>query len=985
MIDRRHAARLLARAALLLLFLPRLASPAGPLPKSTLALPAGADAEAAIRAVQATGLREIVVLLPATPWRLDGDGTSADQPLAAAPLPRPSAGVELYCHVTISIGAVPGSGSAREAAVEARVARFLDALSIESRPVSGIVVELVDPGPAPDLAQFALATMIVRARSLKPGLHVSLELTPALLARTAEALSRAVAYADSVVVSREALESDRDGRLGRVAAGRPIAVRAGVPARQESGGAAADYLDVLVAGTDVVPDSIIVEVPTPGDAARVGRAIRFLAQALPGGYEAASLARAPVAALVNGRPAEVGRAFVTGQGADLGLIVRTGDPGNGPSTVTLAASSGEGLQLTCYDAIDGRRLAQTVGTGSGPGCTADAAFTFLLIRRGDPAGRHFEAVNVRGRAELRVEEVIARWQATRETERRLLDHYSGSCLQTLHFEASTFGVGFDVALEFRLYADRSGASDWLQTGLFVNGVRFRKGREFPLPQLEPERVMTRPLELSMDEKYEYRLVGVEEVNGAMCYVIAIEPTTTSELLYAGRVWIDGVTYRQVRMQLEQRSGSNNLASHIETQDFGVVRDAGGREFTLLQRVLTEETLNMAGRPVTLERHYRFSEYDVNASGFSEGLEAARRSAEPMYRDTSDGLRALRKDGDQRVVESAPGKRIRSLVGGMLLDGAYDFPVPLAGVSWVDFDYRGSGSQLSAVFAGLFLAGSLSKQRGPSLRTSVEGSLSVLPVTDRVFDGDVEAKGRQVRWYEQSAGVVAHYQARPGLSLSASSHVALIKFQRTADTDPDLGVPSLGTILRAWGEAKFARRGLEVTAFAEPAVRMSGWSAYKEPDDSAPALPRTYLKYWLEASKYTYVSKLARAGVSASYYGGWQLDRFSRYHSSFLAKPRILGLPSGVDAFDSVAIAGGYYGINVMELVRFEAAYNHAWARNRSESGRYRQFDGLDFDIGTAGPWGTYVQATAGVTLRGNLDRYKSRWAAYILVFKPMRR
>src|ERR1035438_6279978 len=52
-----------------------------------------------------------------------------------------------------------------------------------------------------------------------------------------------------------------------------------------------------------------------------------------------------------------------------------------------------------------------------------------------------------------------------------------------------------------------------------NRRRTSNKREFPMAQMEPEKVMTQPLELKMDEKYEYKLAGTEQVNGVFCYEI----------------------------------------------------------------------------------------------------------------------------------------------------------------------------------------------------------------------------------------------------------------------------------------------------------------------------------------------------------------------------------------------------------------------------------------------------------------------------------
>ena len=57
-----------------------------------------------------------------------------------------------------------------------------------------------------------------------------------------------------------------------------------------------------------------------------------------------------------------------------------------------------------------------------------------------------------------------------------------------------------------------------------------------------------------------------------------------------------------------------------------------------------------------------------------------------------------------MIEPATSKVIKAALGGVLYDGGRTYPVPLAGVSWVDFDFRKTGTQLSAFFAGpLFVA------------------------------------------------------------------------------------------------------------------------------------------------------------------------------------------------------------------------------------------------------------------------------------------
>ena len=130
-------------------------------------------------------------------------------------------------------------------------------------------------------------------------------------------------------------------------------------------------------------------------------------------------------------------------------------------------------------------------------------------------------------------------------------------------------------------------------------------------------------------------------------------------------------------------------------------------------------------------------------------------------------------------------------------------------------------------------------------------------------------------------------------------------------------------------------------------------------------------------------KFTKGGWDVSYWGGNQLDRFSRYSTSFLTAPRLHGIPPGTDFFDAIATANVHYGFNVMDLVKIEGMYAYARARNLDESLRFKKFDGLELNFNTPGPMGTLMQGTVSYALDGNIARYNSRWAVYILLFKPL--
>jgi hypothetical protein len=581
-----------------------------------------------------------------------------------------------------------------------------------------------------------------------------------------------------------------------------------------------------------------------------------------------------------------------------------------------------------------------------------------------------------------VEEIIVRWQQYQAAQKRLLLHYIADCFMNLHFENAGMGSGFDISLAFKQFTNSEGLIEWAQTQFFVNGVKFSNKREFPLAQMEPEKVMTQPLELKMDEKYEYKLAGTEQVGGVFCYVVDVNPRDRSENLFSGKIWIDGTTFRQVRELLRQRGGKEgNVISNTETQNFDLFKDASGNSFNLIKSIDAQQRLNAAGRDFVLQKTYRFDAYSINAAGFEEALTAARQSDDPMFRETEKGLRSLRKKGDERVVDSSSVKRVRSLVGGMMYEGSYNIPIPFAGLSIADFDYRHTGAQLSLFWAGPILAGDLSKSLSPKFRLAVDLSLSGLPGNDRIYSGNTELKSQTLWNWQETTGLRASWQPTTSLSFTASSYFSFEYYRGNSDTDKTYVLPRDGVTLLPTFEMKWSEKGYIFWASATRGQRL-GWKPFGLPGQLE-TTSAGFTQYSSSFGKEFYVGKITKAGADFSYYGGNQMDRFSRYQPSFFSQPRIHGLPNGNDMFDAVAVGSVNYGFDILNFIKWDAVYSYARGRDTSESRRFKKFDGLESNFGTAGPWGTYIQGTVAYDLHGNVPRYNSRWGAYMMIFKPL--
>ena len=205
-----------------------------------------------------------------------------------------------------------------------------------------------------------------------------------------------------------------------------------------------------------------------------------------------------------------------------------------------------------------------------------------------------------------------------------------------------------------------------------------------------------------------------------------------EALYSGKIWIDGTMFREVKQSLNQRGLKSNVVVNAETQNFELVPDGRGNQFNLLRSISAQQTLNAAGRDFILQSTIQYSGYLINAPQFSDALAAEHNSQDPMFRDTDNGLRELKKRGNERVLVENSSKRIMSIVGGAIYEGTFDFPIPIAGISIADFDYRHTGAQLSTFFAGPILATDLSKQYATKYRLAADLALSALPGDNRIY-------------------------------------------------------------------------------------------------------------------------------------------------------------------------------------------------------------------------------------------------------------
>jgi hypothetical protein len=979
-------------AALLLSTGCALATAQAGLPKDAISIPMlGEDLNASLNAVSQCNENSLIVL-PKVIFRIGaGDVSSrqfAEQAQAVRLLP---ASAQIWLHFAVDPEAILGKETEKQ--MTDQVDSFLKLAPLSAPQVRGVMIEPGAPHTPSDLFIFALLRLAVETKANNPALRLAFVFPSGFIAQYPEAVKRLALYSDLLGTSdAQGWRSDA-AWIAEHALNKPVIFKLG-----SGSDATAAYMSAALATSGSAVEMLW---SAPLDAAAANRqcaANSFLSRSLPANLSRLNSKALPFTLTVEGANSSEADWFGGGQSGDMVALTPVHVLPDHPRTVTLHGPAKAEYEIQWFDAETGNRIPTSDPVQSDAGLTASCASgsDFVLIsihKKSNIESSAFNQIEVKGGIDLSVEEIIARWQQYSSAQNHRLSNFQASSFMNLHFESTSVAQAFDLSMRLRQFFERGGKMELEQTEFYVNGVKFSNKHEFPLPQLEPEKVITQPLELALNDRYAYKLLGSEKIDGAQCFVVGIEPKSPDENLYSGKIWIDGVSFREVRQTLSQRSAKSSIVVNVETQNFALMNDGQGNFFNLPSSVSAQQTLNAAGRNFQLQRTLKFSDYAINTPHYADDLTAAHHSDAPMYRETDQGLRELKIKGGERVLQQTTEKRIISLVGGAMYEGTFDFPIPIAGISMADFDFRHTGAQLSIFFAGPLLASDLSKQYGTKFRLAADLALSALPSDNRIYKGNTEYTGKEIWAWEQTIGARASWQATNHFSITAFNYLAYDIYRRTSDTVSLYEPPRNGVALLPGLQLRLTDKGYILTADGTRGERI-GWKQFgclssavqcaaQSLPSRLPAPQSAYTLYDADLNKDYYIRKFTKGGWDLAYYGGDQLDRFSRYFPSFFSNPRIHGIPGGTDSFDAIAMSNVHYGFNVMDLVKFEALYSYARARNLDESSHFKKFDGIETNFNTIGPKGTLIQGTVSYALDGNIPRYNSRVGFTVMVFKPL--
>lgn len=739
------------------------------------------------------------------------------------------------------------------------------------------------------------------------------------------------------------------------------------------------------------------------EVAREATWMRGLHRILGGGYAAAPPGHA-VLAERTGAPVEGGRIlarFVKDEDLSTLIVYDASLPPGSPSREGIVLLDiPDARDARIVDPGSGRVETAAVGFAPGAGGARAAAvrlssdpmvLTYQRVLAPGPKAPD-ERLDVERTRGLTAEEIIARHQEVQRLQDDRLDRWIARGRLDYHFKLAQAGSTVDVSVESNYYWERGAQLEWEQTDYFVNGNRVTWKTIPEIPFIQPEKVVTLPLDLTLDRTYAYRLAGEDTVDGRDAYVLAFEPADPAapSSLYRGRVWIDRASFERLRFSVVQTGLEAPVLSNEEWDDFGAVAGPDGVRFRLVTRSAGQQLWTIAGRNLVVARELTFTsiEIDPPREDFERRRRAAYASSHPMLRDTDDGYRYLERNEDgSRTLKPEMDTSQVFAAAGAYKDASISSVVPLAGFNWFDYDLAKKNIQANVFFAGVLLFGTVSDPTflGSKVDATAETALFGLKRSDKVYRGDAELLDQRLEGRSQSASVRFGFPVGKFVKITLVGDLEVNSFFRADETAPGFVVPRDHRLYTGTVRAEFNRRGTTLSLSASGS-RRSGWGPWGIPD-SGGAFPefdpshRTFATWRASAFKEWYLPRFQKVRIGADYLDGTDLDRFSKFQFSFFGGAGLAGFAGSGVRFDRGAVARAGYSFNLLEAVRFDATLESARVEDDASVARAERFTGVGLSANVIGPWKSILSVSYGRAVASDIPDLLGQQEFLLTVYK----
>jgi hypothetical protein len=505
-------------------------------------------------------------------------------------------------------------------------------------------------------------------------------------------------------------------------------------------------------------------------------------------------------------------------------------------------------------------------------------------------------------AALTVQEIVARYQARRRRQEQLVQRTIARGTTSLVFEVPGFVAPVAITAETTIYV-QPGLIEMEQRDIRVNGAIAGGSAATPpqLPLLEPERVATPPLTITLDETYRYSLAGREPIGDADAYVVTFNGPGAR-----GRAWVDTTTFVLRRLETVQARLQGAIVSSEQHEQFGPFQ-ADGETVWLPVRTSVFQMYEGAGHRTPIHRVIETPAYDINPAGFDARLQAAHASPHLMLRETPQGFRYLLREpngaASARVVAPRAGERIRTAVAGLLVDPNISVPLPFAGFSYVDLNLFDTGAQLNAFFGGTYGQLSWSVPSIGGTRWQAHGRVFAIAAkfNDRSMRGGVEQYDENVtqRPAHLSAGVLRPLATR--LRMRLGYELDYTAFDASDTTGATFVVPVDAVVHGLVAAVETESGPWSARLWWNPARRQrwQSWGHMRVRDelpDEGAADARAFQRFGVGIARTLALGRTFGSRIELAWMDGVDLDRFSRY--SFNAfENRLHGYPTASIRYD----------------------------------------------------------------------------------------
>jgi hypothetical protein len=587
----------------------------------------------------------------------------------------------------------------------------------------------------------------------------------------------------------------------------------------------------------------------------------------------------------------------------------------------------------------------------------------VIVRIPAAEGQFADDVSVVGERGLTAEEVVARHQAAAARQRSLVKTLISSGTMTLTFEAPGFAAPMAITSDTVIFEGRE-HTEIEQRSIRVNGIEFKGGSEPRLPIIEPERVASPPLAITLSDLYRYSLAGREPCGRATCYVVNFDPIDSRRVLFRGRAWISAGDFAMVRVAATQTGLRGPIVSSEQIDEF--TRRSDG--IWVLSRSEVRQIYEGAAHRTPIHRVLALSSHEINPADFDARQREAYNSTSVMLRDTPDGFRYLqrRAGADQAVEPVTIGRanRVRTLVTGVIVDPNISRPLPFAGLSYVNFDLFGTGTQLNGFFGGTYGQVAFLVPSVRSTRWQLAGRAFgiVSSFNDRAFE-----QGREI--YEQNITQRPAYASlwtlRPlttRLTLRAGYELDYTQFSPSDLTAASFTVPA-DQVAHSLRVALEGQRAGWSGSLWWAGSRRSGWKPWGTGVDDYRPGQEDYQRYGVTFTRSRVLSPALLARVEAAWMDGSDLDRFSRYAFGAFDN-RLRGYPSALIRYDRGGVVRGAVAWAAGRRLRVDGFVDSAYVHDPGFGPDLRSYSGLGAAIEVPVPFGMLAGVEWGYGLQG---------------------